>query len=77
VVTVATFDDPDRARSEKKHLSRLTRHRVWLSTSRDGGAKSYRLQFGTFKSRDEAAAAAQSLLWQGVLREAQVVALEE
>lgn len=76
-ITVATFDDPDRARAEKKHVGRLTRHRVWVSTIREDGRKSYRLQLGTFRSRDEAAAAAQSLLWQGVLREAQVVELPE
>jgi type II secretory pathway predicted ATPase ExeA len=76
-VTVATFDDPDRARAEKKHLSRLTRHRVWVSTSKVDDRKVWRLQFGTFRTRDEAAAAAQSLLWQGVLRDAQVAELPE
>ena len=74
-VTVGTFLNAEMARAEREHLARLIAHRVWVTTSDVNGVTTYRIQLGTFASRDDAEAAAQQLLRQGLLRDAHVVEL--
>jgi len=76
-VAVGTLLNPELARAERDHLARLIPHHVWVSSTTVGGVQSYRIQFGTFASRDEAEAAAQKLLRQGLLRDASVLALPQ
>lgn len=72
VVAVGTFLNAELARSERDHLARLIPYRVWVNATTVGGVKSFRIQFGTFASRDEAVEAAQKLLRRGLLRDASV-----
>jgi len=76
-VAVGTLLNAEMARAERDHLARLIPYHVWVSSMTVGGVRSFRIQFGTFASRDEAEAAAQKLLRQGLLRDASVLALPQ
>jgi hypothetical protein len=76
-VAVGTLLNPEMARAERDHLARLIPYHVWVSSTTVGGVRSFRIQFGTFASRDEAEAAAQKLLRQGLLRDASVLAMPQ
>jgi hypothetical protein len=64
------------ARAERDHLARLIPYHVWVSSTLVGGVRSFRIQFGTFASRDEAEAAAQKLL-RRALRDASVLVMPQ
>jgi type II secretory pathway predicted ATPase ExeA len=76
-VTAGTYPKADMARAERKHLSKLISYRVWITNEKVDGVKRYKLQFGTFKTREEAEFAAQLLVRRGLLREAEVALMPE
>ncbi|TMA24119.1 MAG: SPOR domain-containing protein [Deltaproteobacteria bacterium] len=71
-VVVGTFLSHDMALAEKDHLARLTAYRVWVSSARVQGVKTYRLMVGRFDSTEAAESAAQTLMRRGLIRDASV-----
>ena len=71
-VVVGTFLSHDMALAEKDHLARLTAYRVWVSSARVQGVRTYRLMVGRFDSTEAAESAAQTLMRRGLIRDASV-----
>jgi cell division septation protein DedD len=74
-VVVGAFLSRDTALAEKDHLARLTNYRVWVTSQRVEGVRTFRLMVGRFMSTDDAETAAQSLMRRGLIRDASVTPL--
>jgi hypothetical protein len=73
-ISVATYLDSDRAKTERDKLAASTSMPVTVQETTEGGTSVYHLVLGGFDSRASAESAASDLIQRGLIEEARIVA---
>jgi len=76
-IAVGSFPEAGMARAERRQVEKVTRHRVYVGSFKLGGVRMYRLEVGSFGSRNDAEAEARGMISRGLTRGTDVVALDE